>query len=70
MDLIEDKNEPITDKYDRTGNLINVGDYYLFQPSELRDNNSSIFERSVPIDYKHEMIDFKLKPSLSLPVIG
>jgi hypothetical protein len=67
--LIEDRNEPIIDKYDRTGYLINIGDYYLFQPSELRDNNLSIYDRSVPIDYKHTMIDFQLKQDIVKPVV-
>jgi hypothetical protein len=63
--MIEDANEPITDKYGRTGHLINIGDYYLFQPSELNNNGVSIFERSVPLDYKHSMIKFDIKPDLA-----
>ena len=59
--LIEDRNEYITDKYGRTGHLINIGEYYLFQPIELNDLNTSIYERSVPIDYKHNSIDFQVK---------
>ncbi len=58
--LIEDNNEFIIDKFGRTGRLINIGDYYLFQPSELKYNNISIFDRSVPIDYKHDMINFNI----------
>jgi hypothetical protein len=67
--LIEDRNETIIDKYDRTGYLINIDEYYLFQPSELRDKNLSIFDRSVPIDYKHSMIDFKLNQDIIKPVV-
>lgn len=63
--LIEDKNEPIIDKYDRTGYLINIADYYLFQPSELREKNVSIFDRSVPIDYKNNTVEFKLKEEIA-----
>lgn len=59
--LIEDNAEFITDKYGRNGRLINIGDYYLFQPVELRDKYASIFDRSVPIDYKHDMIKFDIK---------
>lgn len=51
--LVEDSSEFITDKYGRTGYLINLDEYYLFQPSELNNNNISIFDRSVPIDYKN-----------------
>ena len=67
--LIEDENEFITDKYERNGRLINIGEYYLFQPIELRDKNVSIFDRSVPIDYKHNMINFEIKQDIVKPVI-
>jgi hypothetical protein len=67
--LIEDNNEFIVDKYGRNGRLINIGEYYLFQPVELRDNNASIFDRSVPIDYKHSMINFEIKHNIVKPVI-
>jgi hypothetical protein len=59
--LIDDNSEFIADKYGRNGRLVNIGDYYLFQPIELLDKNVSIYERSVPIDYKHSMISFDLK---------
>ena len=60
--LIDDSNEFITDKYGRTGYLVNIGDYYLFQPSELNDTKIPISDRSVPIDYKHEKIIFNVNP--------
>jgi hypothetical protein len=59
--LIEDENEFIVDKYGRNGRLVNIGEYYLFQPVELRDKNASAFDRSVPIDYKHSTVNFELK---------
>ena len=62
--LIDDENEFIVDKYGRNGHLINIGEYYLFQPVELRDKNASNFDRSVPIDYKHEVINFKIKQNI------
>ena len=62
--LIEDENEFITDKYGRNGRLVNIGEYYLFQPIELKDKNASIFDRSVPIDYKHDMIKFEIKQNV------
>ena len=64
--LIDDNNEFIVDKYGRNGRLVNIGDYYLFQPIELLDKNVSIYERSIPIDYKHSMISFDLKPKNNL----
>ena len=50
--LTEDKNEFLVDMYGRMGRLINIGDLYLFQPLELNDNNISIYDRSVPVEYK------------------
>ena len=67
--LIEDENEFIMDKYGRNGRLVNIGDYYLFQPIELKDKNASIFERSVPIDYKHDMINFEIKKNMVKPMV-
>ncbi len=67
--IITDNTEYITDKYGRTGYLVNIGDYYLFQPSELNYKNISIYDRSVPIDYKHNMINFEIKSNIAKPVI-
>ena len=67
--LIEDNNEFIVDKYGRNGRLINIGEYYLFQPIELTDKNISIYDRSVPIDYKHEMINFEINKQILKPVM-
>ena len=58
--LIDDGSEFIVDKYGRNGHLINIDEYYLFQPLELRDKNISIYERSVPIDFKHNFVNFEL----------
>ena len=63
--IIDDNTEYIVDKYGRTGYLINIGEYYLFQPNELNNQNSSLFDRSVPIDFKHNMIEFNVKPNIS-----
>jgi hypothetical protein len=59
--LINDNAEYITDKYGRTGHLINIGEYYLFQPSELNYSHISVFDRSKPLDYKHDRIKFEMK---------
>jgi hypothetical protein len=57
--LVEDNNEFIVDMYDRIGRLINIGDLYLFQPIELNDKHISIYDRSVPVQYKREKIVFE-----------
>jgi len=67
--MINDNTEYITDKYGRTGYLINIGDYYMFQPSELNYGNISIHDRSVPLDFKHDNIKFEIKGSVARPVI-
>jgi len=67
--LIEDENEFIVDRYGRNGRLVNIGEYYLFQPIELKNKNISIFDRSVPMDFKHDMIDFELKQNIVKPVM-
>jgi hypothetical protein len=58
--LTEDKNEYVTDKYGRLGNLINIDDLYLFQPLELKNQRSSIHDRSIPLDVKHDKIVVKI----------
>ena len=52
--LIDDQNEYLIDKYDRLGHLVNIDDYYLFQPIELNNENISVFDRRVPVDYKNK----------------
>lgn len=59
--LIEDKNEFIVDKYGRNGKLINIGEYYFFQPIELLDNNITIYDRSNPVDYKNTSLKLGLQ---------
>ena len=56
--LVEDSSEFITDRYGRSGYLVNIDEYYLFQPSELNNNHISMFDRTVPIDFKHNAIKF------------
>ena len=56
--LIEDKNEFISDKYGRVGNLINIEDLYLFQPLELNNTHISVYDRSVPIEFKRDSLSF------------
>jgi len=57
IQLIEDKNEFISDKYGRLGNLINIGDLYLFQPLELNNKQVSLYDRSTPVDKKNTLIN-------------
>ena len=67
--LVEDKNEYITDRYGRIGNLINIADMYLFQPVELNNPHSSILERSVPLEFKHDTLAFNLPKNVSEAIL-
>ena len=64
--LIDDKNELISDKYGRSGRLVNIGEYYLFQPLEIKDTSISSFDRSVPADYKPKSILFNVNPNQNI----
>ncbi len=65
--LLYDKNEFLFDRFNKPGHLINIGEYYLFQPIGNEDTNLSVFERSssprqirnklvFPLDKKQEPI--------------
>jgi hypothetical protein len=53
---IIDESIQLVDKYGRKGKLINIGEYYLFQPLELNNKQITIFDRSVPVDSKYKYI--------------
>lgn len=67
--LIDDKNEYISDKFGRLGRLINIGDLYLFQPLELTDQNITIYDRSVPVQYKRNKLVFDVPKEVTEAVI-
>jgi len=58
--FIDNKNELLNDKYGRPGYLINSGEYYAFQPVEITDETASIYEKSVPIAFKHDEVYYEL----------
>ena len=41
--------------------LVNIDDLYLFEPIELKDSNITLYERKVPIPYKHNKLSINLK---------
>jgi hypothetical protein len=59
--MIHDKSEFLVDMYGKYGYLINIGEYYFFQPAELNDPSISIFEKSTPIPFKRDKITLSLK---------
>ena len=46
----------LTDKYNRLGNLVNINDYYLFQPIELLNKQISLYDKTRPLFYKKHTI--------------
>jgi hypothetical protein len=58
--LVDTDTEYIIDTYGRSGRLVNIGDYYLFQPIELMDEHITLFERSIPLQFKHDHLKIKM----------
>ena len=63
--LVKDNNEFISDKYNRQGHLVNIGEYYYFQPLEITDKRISNFERSTPLEYKRNTVEIALPSDVS-----
>ena len=59
-----DNQEIIIDKFGREGRLVNIDNLYLFQPSEISDVNIPLFERSIPVDFKHDKINIVINNDL------
>jgi hypothetical protein len=62
--LITEKNEYIVDMLGRLGHLVNIGNYYMFQPIEVGTNPISIRDMQTPVDYKRSSIIFNLPDSI------
>ena len=54
--LVTDKTEIVEDRYGRVGNIVNIGEYYFFQPAELENSHISTFDRDRPIAYKRNKV--------------
>lgn len=67
--FVNNKSEYIIDRYGRRGNLINRGDVYAFQPIEINDESISIYERSVPIDYKRSTLNMEVAKEFKKTII-
>jgi hypothetical protein len=63
--FIKNKNEYLTDRYGRRGNLVNHGDVYSFQPVEINDNSISVFQRETPVDFKHTILKMEIPKDFS-----
>uniref|UniRef100_A0A6C0I486 Helicase ATP-binding domain-containing protein n=1 Tax=viral metagenome TaxID=1070528 RepID=A0A6C0I486_9ZZZZ len=54
--MISTDSETIKDKFGRVGRIVNKGKYYVFSPLELTDPQASLFDRTIPIDYKRDRL--------------
>ena len=63
--LIKDRNEYITDMLDRIGFLVNIDNYYMFQPVEIENKSITRFERVHPINYKRPKIKIILPEEIT-----
>jgi hypothetical protein len=53
------KKTPIMDKYKRSGTLVNIGEYYLFQPKTIDVSHLSIQDRSMKLKVNYNVISYK-----------
>ena len=53
----------------RLGNLINIDDMYLFKPIEIKNENSSIYERSVPLEFKRASLSIELPDTINETIL-
>ena len=58
--FVKNKTEYLFDRYGRRGNMVNKHELYAFQPIEINDENVTVFERSVPIDYKNYSVSMEI----------
>jgi hypothetical protein len=56
QDMIDNKKE-IHDKYGRPGYLIYRGNFYIFQPTQINNQNLFLYQRSIPPPIRPNMID-------------
>jgi len=58
--LINNKNEYLKDMLERPGKLVNIGDYYMFQPMELYNKKIPLLHRKQPVAYENDKIKFNI----------
>ena len=58
--LINDKSEIIVDMLGNPGRLINIGNFYAFQPNNIEDIHISTLQRKRPVDVKNKKVTVNL----------
>ena len=58
-EIVTNNNYIFEDKYNSPGKIINIGTLYIFQPSHLNNDNSSLYSKTTPIFYNNDYISIK-----------
>ena len=58
--LIENKNQFLTDKFNNIGHLLNIEDIYFFQPTEISYTKEDMYYKSKPLVKKNDSINYKI----------
>ena len=67
--LVVERNEYLTDMLGRLGRMVNIHDYYMFQPIELEDKHITRYERAQPIPFTRDKLIYVL-PNIPTSVIS
>ena len=59
-ELIENKNQFLTDKFNNIGHLLNIEDIYFFKPTEISYTKEDIYYKSKPLVKKNNSINYKI----------
>jgi superfamily II DNA or RNA helicase len=62
--LLNNKNEYLKDMLNRPGKLVNIGEYYMFQPLELYNKNISLIQRKTPIEFENSKISLNIPKAI------
>jgi superfamily II DNA or RNA helicase len=60
-----DGNETVEDSFGREGRVTNRGEYYVFQPIEVSDSRSNLFENMMPINFRHSRLKYKISDKIN-----
>jgi superfamily II DNA or RNA helicase len=60
-----DGNETVEDSFGREGRVSNRGEYYIFQPIEVSDSRSNLFENMIPINFRHARLKYKISDKIN-----
>lgn len=64
--IVDNPYEKVFDKYGREGRMINRGDVYAFQPIEVTDKRASLLENTMPVNFKHEKLNYAVSEEMHL----